>query len=49
MAYVITAKVLGTPTIIGAQNTTANAGQVLTYLIDRVSGVNHTTIVWSAE
>jgi hypothetical protein len=45
----ITLADIGTPTIIGAQNTTANAGQVLTYLIDRVSGVNHTTLVWSAE
>jgi hypothetical protein len=44
----ITIAGLGTPTIIGSQNTTPNAGQVLTYIIQRISGVNWITIIWTA-
>jgi len=40
--------IAGTVRTIGSQTTNANEAQVLTYIIQRRSGANFTTLIWSA-
>jgi hypothetical protein len=44
----ITLSGLGTPRVVGEQSTDANVAQVLTVFIDRVSGTNNVTVIWSS-